>query len=256
MASSRSAPILARAQHPGLHAPVGGDRLGAALQHQPGGSARTEVAHHSDAGVQGGFDAQHRRPGIAGRAGHEAEHAAGVLVVIRCGDGDPLRARHPARTSCPAGALMPSTLGLASEHQHPRPGHRLRLRRGDLPLADRRRPSVRSSPLHTGCRRRRPVLAGILGAPRRSRPRHHDDRRLLGSGRRATSARRGRLRRCAELWVRDFRSWISVEPGTVDSARRAACRGHANGDCCRMPVSISAIRSVELPTAGTSSGYS
>ena len=70
-----------RPDDPGLHTPWGRHGLGPSGEHQrcrPGGS---EVAHHADSGAPRRLDAEHRSAGVSVRAGADADHASGILVI-------------------------------------------------------------------------------------------------------------------------------------------------------------------------------
>ena len=88
--------ILAGSEHPGLHPAVGRHGLRPVLQHQPGRTARPEIAHHPDTGVQRRLDAEHRGARIVRGPGHEPEHPARVLVVVRVRERRSIR-RRPQR---------------------------------------------------------------------------------------------------------------------------------------------------------------
>ena len=83
--------LLPGAEQPGLHPPVGGDRFGSMLQHEARRAPGSEVADHADPGVERRVDPEHGGARIAGRTGHDAEHTARVLVVVRTGHRDPDR---------------------------------------------------------------------------------------------------------------------------------------------------------------------
>ena len=71
--------------HPGLHPPGAVHRLGDRGPDQRGRGGCADVAHHAAPGLGRGGDAEHRCAGVGLAARHDAQHAAGVLVVGRHG---------------------------------------------------------------------------------------------------------------------------------------------------------------------------
>src|SRR4051794_20263429 len=71
--------IRPRPDEPRLHAPVLGDGLRAALQ--PETPSGADIAAHAPARPPRGLAAQHRRARVELRAGSDAEHAPGILVI-------------------------------------------------------------------------------------------------------------------------------------------------------------------------------
>ena len=73
--------IRPRSDYPRLHATVGGDGLGAAVQHEVGGATGPEVANHADTGAPRRLDAEHRCARVPVRSGSHPQHPTGILVV-------------------------------------------------------------------------------------------------------------------------------------------------------------------------------
>ena len=78
-----------RADHPGLHPALGGHHLGPRGHHGSGG--RPERAHHPRARVHRRLRGEHTGARVRPRAGHQSDDAAGVLVAVRPGPGQPER---------------------------------------------------------------------------------------------------------------------------------------------------------------------
>ena len=81
------APRDPRPEHPRLHATLGGHDLGVRRHDGVAHRGGAEVAHHRAAGTQRARHREHGGAGVVGGSGHDAEHAARVLVVQRPGHG-------------------------------------------------------------------------------------------------------------------------------------------------------------------------
>ena len=68
----------------------------------------------------------------------------------------------------------------------------------------------------SGERRPSAILGRVLRAPGRTRPGHGGRRRLLAGDRRRGIGASWDEARVHELWAADFRSWLSINPATVE----------------------------------------
>jgi putative hydrolase of the HAD superfamily len=212
------APVLRRdtgAEKPGLHPPPAGNNLGTTLQHQPGHPRRTEVAHHPDSGVQRCLDAQYRCPRELVGTGDDPEHPSRIFVVVLAGNGDRVagiigrpcgKCAHLSHDSLDVGRAVPLALNI--------PGRVVVFDYGEV---------ISLSPNEQD---RAVLLATADADPElfwQSYWAHRDD---LDHG--VLSIRDYWKRigedlaqpfsesRIQELWLADFRSWLSVNPEVFD----------------------------------------